>query len=61
MFIARLLSFRDCNFKVSAVLKNVLVIKWVSSARAAMTVLPKMWIKLEERCMLSSQSYLHAM
>lgn len=61
MFIARLSSFLDCNFKVIAVLKNVLVMKLMSSARAAITVLPEMWGKLEESCSLSSQSYLHAM
>lgn len=50
MFIARLLSFLDCNFEVIAVLKTVFVMKWMSSERAAMTVLPEMWGKLEESC-----------
>lgn len=48
VFIAHLLSFLDCNFKVIAVLKIVFVMKWMSSERAAMTVLPEMWGKLEE-------------
>lgn len=55
MFIARLLSFLDCDFKVIAVLKNLLVMKWMSFERAAMTVLPEMWDKLEESCLLSCQ------
>lgn len=50
MFIAHLLSFLDCNFEVIAVLKIVFVMKWMSSERAAMTVLPEMWGKLEESC-----------
>ena len=61
VFIARLLSFLDCNFKVIAVLKKVLVMKRMSSERAAMTVLPERWGKLEQSCLLSSQSYLRAM
>jgi len=61
VFIAQLLFFLDCNFKVIAVLENVLVVKWMSSGRAAMTVLPEIWGKLEESCSLSSQSQLRAM
>lgn len=51
---AHLSSFFDCIYKVTF-LKNVLFMKWMSSERAAMTVLPEMCGKIEEGSSLSSQ------
>lgn len=56
--MACLLSLLDRHFKVSAVLRNALVMKWTYSERAAAMVLPEMWGKLEESCLLSHQNYL---